>query len=227
VHGGTAIGLKKLQGKVTARFQELEDQGRQVPISQPGPGRGSPQVDTEAFQRWASSALHLIASVYGEASPHYKNLDAAYSQATMYTTVRLIEMRGVFGGAKSDFDGGYLFNIERVVSGELFADFVVAAKTALSEDHKDVAAVLACAALEDALKRLATANGIAVNQKGMTDVINALKAAALVSGSQKSLLDTMPKLRDAAMHADWNRITPQDVGSVIGYVEQFLLTHFQ
>jgi hypothetical protein len=165
--------------------------------------------------------------VYGEASPHYKNLDAAYERAGMYSTVRLNEMRGVFGGAKSDFDGGYLFNVERVVSGELFADFVGAAKTALSEDHKDVAAVLACAALEDALKRLATANGIAVNQKGMTEVINALKAAALVSGPQKSLLDTMPKIRDAAMHADWNRITPQDVGSVIGYVEQFLLTHFQ
>jgi len=49
---------------------------------------------------------------------------------------------------KSDFDGGYLFNVERVVSGELFADFVGVAKTALSEDHKDVAAVPACAALE-------------------------------------------------------------------------------
>lgn len=217
----------KLEERIAARFVELEDEGRQVPISRPGPGEGSPQVETEAFQRWASSALHLVASVYGEASPHYKNLDAAYSRASMYTTVRLREMRGLFGGAKSDFDGGYLFNVERVVSGELFADFVVSAKTALSEGQKDVAAVLACAALEDALKRLATANRIAVDQKGMTDVINALKAAGLVSGPQKSLLDTMPKLRDAAMHADWNRITPQDVGSVIGYVEQFLLTHFQ
>ena len=30
----------------------------------------------------------------------------------------------------------------------------------------------------------------------------------------------------AAMHADWQRITAQDVGSVIGVVEQFLLTQF-
>lgn len=60
----------------------------------------------------------------------------------------------------------------------------------------------------------------------MQEVINSLKAKGLVSGPQKSLLDSMPKVRNAAMHADWQKITPQDVGSVIGYVEQFLLTHF-
>jgi hypothetical protein len=217
----------KLQEKIAARFKELEDQGRKVPSSRPGPGQGPPLVDAEAFQLWASSALHLVASVYGEASPHYTNLFGAYQRGTTFFERNLGEMRGIFGGAKSDFDGGYLFDVERVVSGELFGDFVVAAKTALSESYKDVAAVLACAALEDALKRVATANGIVVNQKGMTDVINALKAAGIVGGPQKSLLETMPKLRDAAMHADWDRITSQEVGSVIGFVEQFLLTHFQ
>jgi hypothetical protein len=65
-----------------------------------------------------------------------------------------------------------------------------------------------------------------VEGKVMQEVINALKAKGLVAGPQKSLLDSRPKVRDAAMHADWQKITPQDVGSVIGYVEQFLLTHF-
>jgi hypothetical protein len=60
----------------------------------------------------------------------------------------------------------------------------------------------------------------------MQEVINALKAKGLVSGPQKSLLDIMPRVRDAAMHADWQKITSQDVGSVIGFVEQFLLTQF-
>ena len=60
----------------------------------------------------------------------------------------------------------------------------------------------------------------------MQEVINALKAKGLVSGPQKSLLDSMPKVRDAAMHADWQRITSEDVGSVIGFVEQFLLKEF-
>jgi hypothetical protein len=69
--------------------------------------------------------------------------------------------------------------------------------------------------------------GLQVEEKDMQEVVNALKGAGLVSGPQKSLLDTMPKIRDAAMHANWAKITPQDVGSVIGFVEQFLLTQFQ
>ena len=44
--------------------------------------------------------------------------------------------------------------------------------------------------------------------------------------SQKTLLDTMPKIRDYAMHANWEKITQQDIGSVIGFVEQFLLANF-
>ena len=60
----------------------------------------------------------------------------------------------------------------------------------------------------------------------MEDVVNTLKAQGLVTGSQKTLLAAMPKIRNQAMHADWSKLTSQDAGSVIGFVEQFLLNHF-
>jgi hypothetical protein len=60
----------------------------------------------------------------------------------------------------------------------------------------------------------------------MQQVVNALKGAGLVSGAQKSLLDTMPKIRDRAMHANWDKLTAADVGSVIGFVEQFMISKF-
>lgn len=113
-----------------------------------------------------------------------------------------------------------------MISGEIYGDFVTLSKKALAEGAKDVAAVLACASLEDALKRFALINGLDISDKTMQDVVNALKAKGLVGGAQKTLLDTMPKIRDYAMHANWNKITPQDVGSVLGFVEQFLLTKF-
>jgi hypothetical protein len=112
------------------------------------------------------------------------------------------------------------------VSGEVFGDFVALAKQALSEGNKDVAAVLACAALEDALKRFALANDLLVSDKSMQDVVNALKGSGLVGGAQKSLLDNMPKIRNSAMHADWDKLSEPVVNSVIGFVEQFLLTKF-
>ena len=133
---------------------------------------------------------------------------------------------GLFLGAKSDIDGGYFFNIERSVSGEVFGDLVEAAKSALAEGNHTVACVLACASLEDALKRYAIAQGIQVEGQTMENVVNALKGKGLVSGAQKSLLSAMPKVRNNAMHADWDKLTPQDAGSVIGFVEQFLLVNF-
>jgi hypothetical protein len=77
-----------------------------------------------------------------------------------------------------------------------------------------------------ALKRLAILNGLSVEDKTMEEIVNALKTKGLVSGAQKSLLAAMPKIRNHAMHADWEKLSPQDAGSVIGYVEQFLLSHF-
>jgi hypothetical protein len=36
----------------------------------------------------------------------------------------------------------------------------------------------------------------------------------------------MPKIRNAAMHADFANISEADVGSILGFTEQFLLTKF-
>ena len=140
---------------------------------------------------------------------------------------RLDAVRGIFLAAKADIDGGHLYDLQRTTAGEVVGDFVALAKLALSEGHHTVATVLASAALEDALKRFAVENDLDVTDKTMEEVVNALKTKGLVSGPQKALLAAMPRLRNKAMHADWESITPQDAGSIIGYVEQFLLSHFQ
>jgi hypothetical protein len=213
----------KLSQQISNRFRELELLAAQLPIE--GEGYDKSVGDHEAFQTWASSAMHLVSAVFGDDSPHYRNLSLTYSKFNGWAR-DFFDMRGIFLAAKSDYDGGYLFKLEATVSGEIYADFVVLAKNALDNNQKDVAAVLACAALEDALKRYASLRELNVDGKVMQEVINALKAKGLVAGPQKSLLDSMPKVRDAAMHADWPKITPQDVGSVIGFVQQFLLTQF-
>jgi len=186
---------------------------------------GTRSYATAGWQQWATSTLSLVKAVFGETSPHYANLQKAYAGCRGYD-YEVDAIKGVFRSAKDDFDGGYLFSFEVAISGEIFGDFVALAKAALQDGSKDVAAVLASAALEDALKRFASANGLDVQNKSMQDIVNALKSKGLVSGAQKSLLDTMPKLRDFAMHANWEKISPQDVGSVLGFVEHFLLAHF-
>jgi len=206
------------------RFAELEAEFAKMPFNQ-REGSRITYVRNGYWRKWATSAQGLVIAVFGTTAPHVKNFNTLYDSCNGQD-FEVNALHAVFQSAKADFEGGYVFNVELRVSGEVFGDFIVLARQALSEGHKDVAAVLACAALEDVLKRFAANNQLDVTDKTMAELINALKSVGLVSGAQKSLLEAMPKIRNAALHADWEKITEPDVGSVIAFVEQFLITKF-
>ena len=215
--------------KIRQKFQSLIEEGKQILSNAGWDGyqykRGCPSpID---FQRFKTEVMNIVKSACGEDSVHYVGLERlAENRGTATDSCYFKDYFGMLEAAQRDFDGGYLFDFEKKITGELLGDFVNLAKAAIREGHKDVAAVLACSALEDALKRYAQGQGLAVDDQVMQTVVNALKGKGLVSGAQKSLLDAMPKVRDFAMHANWTKITVEDVSSVIGFVEQFLMSHF-
>lgn len=145
-----------MQEVLAKRFIELQQAGERIPLQ-----RDAFDDDTIArqgtWEGWATSAQSLLKAVFGESGEQYKNF-ASVRQMNERHGAAIKSLLSIFAGAKEDFEGGYVFNVELTVSGEVFGDFVSLARTALTEGHKDVAAVLACAALEDALKRYATAN---------------------------------------------------------------------
>lgn len=212
-----------MRSTFSRRFAELD--AASDSFSYQSSGMGGRYIQSGGWEGWATSAENLIRAVYGEAAPHYKNYRKEYADCRGSES-EIKSMIAIFRSAKADFDGGYVFDVELRVSGEVFGDFIALARKSLSEGHKDVAAVLACASLEDAIKRLAGSNGLPTEGKTMVDLVNALKAAGLVSGAQKSLLDAMPRIRNMAMHAEWAKISEPDVSSVLGYVEQLLLSKF-
>jgi len=213
----------KLDQLIQNRFNELEQMAYQVQMQQDGSGMD--YVESLGWQKWTTSVLNLLKNAFGVDSVHFKNLKKLYENPHAHLH-ELEAARGVFLAAKEDFEGGYVRSFESAISGEILGDFVALAKQAISEGHNDVAAVLACAALEDALKRYARAHKLDVDNEVMQKVVSAIKSKGLVTGAQKSLLDTMPKIRDYAMHANWGKLTSADVNGVIGFVDQFLLTHF-
>jgi HEPN domain-containing protein len=194
-------------------------------------------LESKDRQQWYSSVLSLLSLAFSKNSVHYARLDEILKNRYEYRHRPSMDLLhdheskwedalSVFKSAKEDFELGFTVNLETTISGEIFGDFVTMAKTSLSNGYKDVAAVLASAALEDALKRFAVLNSLNIDDKNMTEVINALKTQGLVSGPQKSLLESMPKLRNAALHAEWDKLRAEDVSALIGFVEQFLLQKF-
>ena len=214
--------LMRTRDMVAQRFAELEQQMDKIERKQ---GQMTDSAPNDQWHQWATSVLHILQSTYGTDSSHYKNFDRIYSTYTGWWS-EVEGAKGVFRAAKADWDGGYFFSLQNTMSGEILGDFVRLAREALNEGHKDVAAVLTSAALEDALKRYASSCGLEVIGRSMQDTVGALKAKSLISGAQKSLLDALPQVRNRAMHAEWDKITAESVGGMLGFVEQFLLSHF-
>ena len=212
-----------LKDEFQKRFRELKEESDSIPFRDIGLGVN--RAPSRNWKKWATSAESLIRAVFGAESPHYVNF-AKELEACSGKKTAVEALQGIFQSARESFEGGYVFDVELTVSAEIFRDFVILAKQALSEGQKDVAAVLAAAALEDTLKRYAKANGLAVDDATMQEVIGAMKSNGLVSGARRSLLDAMPRFRNSAMHAEWAKVTEPEVSSVIGFVEQFLLTEF-
>lgn len=215
----------KIEERILQRFKELDAEAHRMTDKRIA---NLSLVQREYWGKWSTSALNLLEKVFGRDSVPFqklKSLDEMRGTSSL-SSDKFEEARGIFKGALSDYEAGFYTSLSTTISGELFGDFVQLAKRCLSEGQKDPAAVVASAALEDVLKRFATLQGLAVEDRSMQDVVGALKSKGLAGGAQKSLLEVMPKLRDYAMHARWDKISTEDVGSMIAFVEQFLISHF-
>ena len=132
------------------------------------------------------------------------------------------QLYGFLRGLKAEIEGGLIVSVQSEAQGEVLGDFLSLARKALDEGEKDVAAVLACAALEDALKRYARDLGLEVQDKDMSQVVHALKAAQVIRRPQGKVLDGYVQVRNKAFHAEWDAVDAASVEGIIGYTQGFL-----
>jgi uncharacterized protein YutE (UPF0331/DUF86 family) len=190
-----------------------------------------PEIFTIArLEEIVASTLSILSKVYGEENQHVKDFmekNTSYRRHTSDPYQKLFNCCiGKLNAVESDIKFGILETIEREVSGEVFSDFIKAAKSSFDEGYKEIAAVLGCAALEDLLKRLAKLNSVEVDDKTMADVVNALKRGGIIKGAQTNLISAYVTLRNKTFHAQWDKIENADIKSLIGFTEEMLIKHF-
>ena len=176
---------------------------------------------------------NMFETLYGHRSPQQDLVERLRKQAdstSMNPDIRLRAFMELLHGCLRtlavDIREGRIVNIRSEARGEVLGDFLALAREALDQQEKDVAAVLACAALEDVLKRYASNRGLDVHDKDMSSVVNALKAAGVIPGPQGALLSGFVKLRNKAFHAQWEAIDIAAVNSIIAFTEIFLVKQF-
>ena len=127
---------------------------------------------------------------------------------------------------KADITEGRIVNLQAEARGEVFGDFLTSARRALDEGEKNVAAVLACAALEDSLKQCAKSHSLDVDDADMSTVVGALKSVDAVDKTEGSILKGYTLVRNKAFHAQWDAIDNPAITSILAFTEQFLIKHF-
>lgn len=179
-----------------------------------------------------SGTINILELVYGKDSHKTKAfLEQHATGFKQKESTRLVLMgladtaKGVLQSIKSEVESDLVGSIQLQAQGGIFGDFLSLSKNSLDE-NKNVAAVLACAALEDALKRYAEQKGLNVSDADMSQVINALKSNSLLKEPQASIVQSYVKLRNKAFHAEWDKIEKESVGAAIGFTEQFILSNF-
>ena len=135
---------------------------------------------------------------------------------------------GALQNLVKELDAGFLGTLQKTITGEVLTDHIALARHVLQEEGdnaKNVAAVLAAAAFEDTLRRLAINNAISHMDK-LADVLNALKNQEVLKGAQVGIANSYLNFRNSALHAQWDRVDRAGVSSVLGFVEQLILSYF-
>lgn len=176
-------------------------------------------VDIPASHAWATSALGLVQRVFGIESVHAVHLQERYRAFRKYDS-ELAQAAAIFGAAKEDYEGGYLFTIRGLVRAEANQDILVQAAALLDAGHKDPACVVAGVALEQSIKELAARFGV---EMAKADRLNAelCKKGAYNIAKQKQLTAWLD-LRNRAAHGEWNSYSAPDVKDLISGVERFV-----
>jgi hypothetical protein len=181
-----------------------------------------------AFGEVYFGTIGIAISLYGPASHQVQAIEKRNAEVLRHASESQIinELHGYLQNMRKEIQSGIVHSVQSEAKGEVLADFVVMAKQALDGDAKDVAAVLACAALEDTLKKYAEFNGLDVYEKDMSAVVNALKSKGLIKGPRSKVLESFVTVRNKVFHAQWEKIEATEIHSIIAFVQEFLIRDF-
>jgi hypothetical protein len=209
--------------KIAKHIDELIALGERVLATRVRTGVGVDLVEAQLAHRWATSTLSLLVRVFGEQSEHYKNFRAQAGRDIRFSDAE--QALGVLKAAKDDFDGGHLFEVRRLVEGELFDDFLEQAEHLLESGYHQAAAVIAGAVLEDGLRKRCEKLSITLPPAPKLDSMNAeLAKAGAYEKLQLKKITALAHIRNKAAHGKWTEFSVEDVKEMLPSVRRILET---
>lgn len=137
---------------------------------------------------------------------------------------------GALENLKADLEAGLVGSLQKRIASEVLTDFVQLARAVLNEPGegaKNVASVLTASLFEDTIRRMGASFAGVMGRDDLHTVIDALKRVGVLQSPQLGITQSYLSFRNHALHAEWDKIDRASVNSVLAFVEQLLLKHFQ
>jgi hypothetical protein len=189
---------------------------------------GDSRTSGEALQFAISMACALYGSgsqqveiIKGRAAAIPKEKGCAYPEILIYEFTF-----GVIRNMVAEINSGLVQNIRLGIAGEILADLIAMAREALDENAVEVAAVLAAAAFEDLMRRLALEKAGITSRIKLEQILVELKSNGVLQGGEPAVAQSFLKFRNDSLHADWANVKEPQVSSCLGLLDSLIVKHF-
>ena len=180
--------------------------------------------------------VSVMQAVYGPNSSQERDLrtyieklrEKSHPANQMVIADSISAIKGALCSIKSEIDCGFVGTLRATLTGEVLTDIIKLTRAVLEEkgdDAKNVASVLAAAAFEDTIRKLADIKKCGVAEK-LSDLLIRIKDAGVLQGAEVGIAQSYLSFRNRALHAKWIEVDRPSVESVIAFIEQIILKHF-
>lgn len=212
---------------LSKRIQQLIDQSSAVLATKKYSQYGGDSVDSGAFAGLRASALSFIAMVYGNKHSHYTEFDSRVDDSFEY---KAQQGHAILLSIQNEIEGGWIFSVKKLVSAEIFSDFLEMAEHLLDQSYKDPAAVMIGSVLEENLRQLCSLNEIETELEKdgnfipkKADRLNSdLAKAEIYSKLDQKAVTMWLDLRNKAAHGKYEEYTEEQVKLMLQGVTEFL-----
>jgi hypothetical protein len=210
--------------KMTQRLQELITLGELALITV-DPDR---DVSEGKYHEWRLASASFLQAVLGASNHYCKYFNEYIEPIPDIVKERKIEQGlGVLRAVKGEIDFGPLPQVESLISGEIFDDFIDMAEHLLDNNYVQVVPSLVGAVLEDALRRIAQAHDVPVKPENdnIASLNTKLADASVYSNLVRKKVALWSAIRNNADHGKFAENSEQDVRGMLEGVRDFLGTH--